>query len=172
MSKTSLSRSFNAAARQLAQVFGPCLTQTSIQDSLQTPRRTAEWAISLVELLIQAHEGDRGSAIWEVGVAFMEEIRDGVWIVLTPRRSANSTPRRSANSTPRRSANSTPRRNGSSFHRGSEVSRRKTVGRTRAQIGATRAFPGFGNARSFPSAFSAIQASTRSFGMGFEGLIF
>jgi hypothetical protein len=93
MSKTAASRSFNAAARQLAEVFGPSLTHTSIQDSSQTPgRRANEWAICLIELLIHAHQQEGGtSQVWEVSLAFQDEIKDGVRAAATPKRSMNCT---------------------------------------------------------------------------------
>jgi hypothetical protein len=88
MSKTAPSRSFNAAARQLAQVFGPSLTRTAAHDAQQTPRRSnSDWSISLVELLIHSHELESGtSPIWSVSLAFQEEIKDKVRAASTPKR--------------------------------------------------------------------------------------
>ncbi|KAL3900515.1 MAG: hypothetical protein SGCHY_001277 [Lobulomycetales sp.] len=161
MAKTAPSKGPSAAARQLAQVFGPCLTRslTGTSDPT-TPRRNGEWAISLVELLIHAHDsqpekGDQGdysrcivsSPMWEISNAFQQEIRDGVIAYSTPKRSSYSTPRRSTRSTSVSAA-----RMG--------TSKRKLAFTV---AGSKRVKPPYGVDPKSPSLFAAIQASTRSF---------
>ncbi|KAJ3227532.1 hypothetical protein HK099_001683 [Clydaea vesicula] len=86
LSSTSVAKGFSAAAKQLAQVWGPLLTKKSCSTS-------TDWSTSLIELLIHAHglceAVETDSVLWKINSTFEAEINERLSAIKTPRRTTN-----------------------------------------------------------------------------------